>query len=100
MKFYTFYVSSIFLVKIIYFIFILLVIYFTHKKNNKLIEIFTYWKSQIEFLYTVLMSILLIILFNPYVTEIKLIDEETRILFFMYGLIMLINSHWELFLKN
>ena len=51
MKLYTFYISFIFLVKIIYFIFALLIIYFDYKKNNKLIEKFTFWKHHIEFLF-------------------------------------------------
>ena len=100
MKLYTFYISFIFLVKIIYFIFALLIIYFDYKKNNKLIEKFTFWKHHIEFLFIALMSLLLIILFNPFFNGIKLIDQETKILLFAYGIIILINSQWGLFFKE
>jgi len=81
-------------------IFTFLVVYFTYKKNSKLIEKFTYWKHRVEFIFTVLMSILLIILFNPFKNGLKLIDEETKILLFLYGFIVLINSQRNLFFKE
>jgi hypothetical protein len=100
MKLYTFYISFIILVKIIYFIFALLIIYFNYKKNNKLSEKFTFWKHHVEFLFIALMSALLIILFNPFFNGIKLIDNETKILFFSYGIIILISAQWDLFFKE
>ena len=100
MDLYTFYLTIIVVIKIIYFIISLFLIYFTHKNNNKFIEPLTYWKHRMEFLFTILMSILLIILFNPLFNGIKLINKETQLLFFAYGLIVLINSQWDLFFKE
>lgn len=100
MKFYTLYVSFIFFIKILYFIFSVLVKYFTYKKNNKLIEIFTSWKHHMEFIFIILMSILLIVLFNPLKNGLHLIDKETKILLFLYGIIILINAQWDLFFKD
>lgn len=100
MDLYTFYVSLIFLIKFIYLIFAVFVIYFTNKKNNKYIEICTYWKKRVEFVFTILMSFLLIILFNPFYNCLKLINKETHILLFLYGIIVLMNSQWGLFFKE
>jgi hypothetical protein len=100
MKLYTAYVSLIFLVKIIYFVFALLVIYYTKKKNEELKEIFTFWKHHIEFLFIALMSLLLIILFNPFYNGLKLIDYETKLLLFVYGIIIIIGAQWSLFFKE
>ena len=100
MDLYTFYILFIFLIKFIYYIFALLVIYFTNKKNNKYIEIFTYCKKLSEFIFTILMSLLLIILFNPYFNETKLLNKKTQILLFAYGIIVLMNSQWGLFFKE
>jgi hypothetical protein len=100
MKLYTAYISLIFLVKIIYFIFALLIIYYTKKNNEELKEIFTYWKHHIEFLFIALMSLLLIILFNPFYNGLKLIDYETKLLLFVYGIIIIIGAQWSLFFKE
>ena len=100
MKIYTFYVSFIFFIKILYFIFSGLAIYYNYKKNNKLVENFTFWKHHIEFVFVALMSILLIILFNPFFNGLSLIDHETKLLLFIYGIIILINAQWSLFFKE
>lgn len=100
MDLYIFCILFIFLIKLIYYIFALVVIYFTTKKNNKYIQIFTYGKKIIEFVFTMLMSLLIIILFNPFFNETKLLNKKVQILLFAYGIIVLTNSDWGLFFKQ
>jgi len=100
MKIYTIYVSFIFFIKILYLIFTVLTIYYTYKKNNNLVKIFTFWKHHIEFIFVALMSALLVILFNPFFNGFYLIDNETKLLLFIYGIIILINAQWGLFFKE
>ena len=100
MKIYTIYVSFIFFIKILYLIFTGLTIYYTYKKNNNLVKIFTFWKHHIEFIFVALMSALLVILFNPFFNGFYLIDNETKLLLFIYGIIILINAQWGLFFKE
>ena len=100
MELYTFYILFIFLIKIIYYIFALLLIYFTKKKNNKYIEICTFWKQHTEFVFTILLSLLIIILFNPFFNETTLLNKKTQALLFAYGIIVLTNSQWGLFFKE
>lgn len=100
MDIYTYYVTFIFIIKIIYLTIALLAIYFTHKKNDKLVSKFTFWKEHVEFLFIALMSVLLVVLFNPFMNNLKLIDRETKLLLFLYGIIIILNADWRLFFKE
>lgn len=55
-------------------------------------------KEQLEFVYIILMSILLLINFNPW-TPVS-IDTETRVLFFIYGIIILLTSKYSTFAQQ
>ena len=58
------------------------------------------WRHHVEFVFIALMSILLIIYFNPVFTESPVINHESRILLFAYGIIVLLNADWSLFFKE
>jgi len=67
------------------------------KEKEKNIEI---TKKILEFIFTILMSLLLIYLFNPrYKKDIKL-DYETNLLLFLFGFILLISADWGLFKQH
>ena len=55
-------------------------------------------KEQIEFVYIVLMSVLLMINFNPWTTVS--IDMETRVLLFIYGIVILLTSKYSTFINQ
>jgi hypothetical protein len=96
----TVYILFAILIKIIYIILVILVIYFTYKKNNELIEKFTFWKDHAEFLFTVLMAFFLVIIFNPFIEGLKLINKKAKILLFTFGIIILINAEWGKFIEE
>lgn len=89
----------IILVKIIFFFSAVGYLILSHSNNNKakhidpkLLKI----KGYTEFVFTISMAILLLYHFNPYVTKIS-IDEESRILFFIFALIIILTANWNLF---
>ena len=56
-----------------------------------------YWKERFEFVFILLMSILLIYLFNPRKERMVMIDGETKILLYLFGFVLLITSKWGVF---
>jgi len=66
-----------------------------NKGENELSSRLFTWKEYFEFIFLVSMALLCLHLFNP-LTEIRpAINKETRLLLFIFGLIVLINSKWE-----
>ena len=53
-----------------------------------------YWKERFEFVFILLMSILLIYLFNPRRDRAIMIDGETKILLYLFGFVLLITAKW------
>jgi hypothetical protein len=101
MKYFDMYITLIFIVKIV---FIVLAVYrlYTKAKNPKSnqIETIEKWKARIEFIFITLMSILLIYLFNPRANHIGMIDNETKILLYLFGLILLLTENWSSFIHE
>lgn len=60
----------------------------------------TFWEKKSEFVYNILMSILLIFIFNPWQNEKKYISNEISFLLYMFGFILIITSDWGLFFKE
>ena len=101
----------------IYFIIFLKVLYllsaigiayykFKYKKNpesiayyNK-IQFFTNIKDQIEFMVTILMAVVLIILFDPRYKKKVEIFGEVKHLLFLFGIILVLTSNWALFIHH
>ncbi len=69
------------------------------KAHSELDKKILYWKERFEFIFIALMSGLLIYVFNPRVDRSVLVDNETKILLYLFGFILLITAKWELFLK-
>ena len=57
-----------------------------------------YWKERMEFIFIVSMSILLIYHFKP--GKNKPISEETSLLFFLFGWILIFTAKWSIFVKE
>ncbi len=60
--------------------------------SNKLL----YWKERSEFIFIVCMSSLLVYFFHPRFAR-KPINEETGLLFFLFGVIMIVTAKWKTF---
>lgn len=67
-------------------------------KNTKLINLLEFWRERVEFIFTICMAILLINIFYP--GSKNLPDQETKLLFFLFGVILLITAKWGSFFKE
>lgn len=96
------YVMLAFFFKILFAILAITHLYFIMKgksgsKKDKQIEC---WKERVEFVFIALMSLMLIYLFYPRSTKPIIIDYETKLLLFIYGIIILIGANWNVFIKE
>jgi hypothetical protein len=57
-----------------------------------------YWKERTEFIFDTSMAILLIYYFRPNV-NIE-INKESRLLFYLFGIVLLITSNWNYFFSH
>jgi len=54
-------------------------------------------KDKSEFMYQITVALLIIIIFNPWYNNMKFISKEITILFFIFGIIIIISSDWNHF---
>lgn len=96
------YITFIFLIKIGFITMVLIHLYLKlkHRENTDLDKKILYWKDRLELFFIVLMSFLLIYLFNPRYDKSILIDRETKILLYMFGFVLLITSNWNVLIKE
>lgn len=96
------YILFIFMVKIIFILLALTNVYLKIKKSKdkKLLAVIEYWKQRAEFVFIALMSMLLIYIFNPRTNRISLINGESKLLFYLFGFILLITAKWEVFISD
>ena len=59
-----------------------------------------YWEERVEFIFIFLMSLMLMYLFYPRSTKPIIIDFETKLLLFIFGIIILIEAKWDIFIKE
>ena len=93
------YVSFIILIKVIFICLAIVHAYLklTHRTDTEFDKMIVIWKEQIEFVFVIFMSCLLIYLFNPRTDRYLSIDKETRILLFLFGIIMTVTAKWRNF---
>ena len=95
-----YFIFFIILIKLIFIVSALGHIILTFTSNEKLLEKvdpkLLYWKERTEFVFIVSMAVLLIYHFHPRLSK-KPISEETSLLFFLFGWILLFTSKWNLF---
>jgi hypothetical protein len=96
---YEVYIIFLICLKITYIFLAVLHLYYRRKGLKKDQEI-VYWKSRIEFIFTISMAILLIYLFNPRQGNKVIITGETKLLLFLFGFILLITAKWENFIHT
>jgi hypothetical protein len=102
MKLFDIGITTIIIVKVIFIILLITQFYFKYKQpnNTKLLNNLKLWRTQIEFIFIFFMSLLLIYLFNPRINRVYIIDYETRLLLFLFGIILIISADWEQFFTN
>lgn len=94
-------VLFIFIIKIVFILSAIGHLVISHSSNTVLQKKdteFVFWKERTEFIFVVSMSVLLIYHFKP--GNNKPISEETALLFFLFGIILLLTSKWTLFFKE
>jgi hypothetical protein len=102
MNFYTTYVSLIILLKVIFICLAVAHIYnkAKGKTNTPQDKKIVYWKDRIEFVFIILMSLLLIYVFYPRSTKPVILDTETKILFYLFGFVLILTAKWKIFIKE
>jgi len=99
---YSAYIYLLFTLKIL---FILLAIAHIYMKNTNQInsptdKMIVYWKSRVDFIFTFFMALLLIYLFFPRSNREARVTGETKLLLFLFGIILIITAQWEVFFRE
>lgn len=96
------FIVFIVVIKIIFVISAVAHIFMSHAHNQKLKDgvdpKLVLLKERTEFVFIVSMSILLIYHFMP--GKNKVITEESSLLFFLFGIVLLITAKWSLFITE
>jgi hypothetical protein len=96
-----YFIYFIVLVKGLFLFFVVWNLYLKKKNGGetKLEKKISYYKNLTENIFIVLVSLLLIYLFNPYHDNKYLDDKYVKILFFIYGILMLVTFDWSEFAR-
>ncbi len=70
-----------------------------NKKAAKADPKLVHWKERTEFIFIISMAILLIYHFNPRWPQ-KEINSETSLLFFLFGVVLIITADWNIFVTE
>ena len=98
MNYFNTYIYLIFLVKIIFIILAIIHVYLkeSNKENSDLDKKIVFWKDRIDIIFVVLMSFLLIYLFNPRTTQSVVIYGNPKFLLYVFGIFLLITANWSI----
>ena len=100
MNFFDVFIYFTLFIKVCYFMTSLVIIIFTHRHNEKYIKKLENMKNVLEFIFMVLISIFLLVSFNPFIKFNIVINDHAKLLLFFYGILVLLNADWELFFKK
>lgn len=102
MKYFTAYIYTIILVKIVFISLSLTHVYLKIKKQETSVldRTVVFWKERVEFVFVFLMACLLIYLFAPITNKGVEVTGETKIVLYLFGVILLITAKWEEFFKE
>lgn len=60
-----------------------------------------YWKQRTEYIFIICMAILLIFIFHPWSNHVhKYMTNEIKLLFYLFGWVLIITAHWSLFIHE
>lgn len=97
-----YFIFFIVLVKIVFIISAIGHVILSHSTNTNAKKIdpkLQYWKERMEFIFIISISMLLIYHFNPRLSK-KHIDEETALLFFLFGWVLIFTAKWSMFIHE
>lgn len=96
------YIYLIIIVKLLFVVLAISHIYLKSKGEDEtdLSKKIVYWKERIEFVFEILMALLIIYLFNPRYDHKELIDKHVKVLLYLFGFILLITAKWSNFFKE
>ena len=102
MDYFTYYLFLLFALKIIFMVMAFTTIYLKvkGKENSKLYKFLFYWKGRVEFVFIILMSLLLVYLFNPRKNRLNRINAEAKLLLYLFGIVLLITADWSNFVEE
>ena len=102
MNYFTSYIYFIIGIKIIFILLSITHIYLKVKgeADTDLDKNIIYWKERIEFVFIILMALLLIYVFNPRIPHTNLLNYEVKLLFYLFGIILIITSDWGIFIRE
>jgi hypothetical protein len=97
---YTMYLAFIIMVKVAFLILAVLHIYLKvkGKENSETDKKIEYWKERLEFIFVLLMAMLLIYLFNPHKSVV--LTSETKLLLHLFGFFLVITANWGDFIRE
>ena len=96
------YVMFVFFFKILFVILAILHLYFkvNGKSGLETDKKIVFWKERVEFVFIFLMAFMLMYLFYPRSTKPIILDFESKVLLFVFGVITLIGAKWNIFFKE
>lgn len=103
MNYFDAYIDTIFLLKLIFMMLSLTHMYFNIKypgENSDLDKQVVFWRETTSFIFVFLMACLLIYLFFPARTKVVEINGETKLLFFIFGVVLLVTANWGEFISE
>ena len=59
-----------------------------------------YWKERTELIFSVSTATLLIFIFNPWYSNMKYLNREIKLIFYLFGWIIIITSDWKTFFTD
>ena len=97
MKFFNSYVNTILAFKMLFISLVIVDIYYTFNKEAQDIyaQKVIYWKDHVEFIFSILMSTLLIYIFNPLNPKVNFLNKTTILLFFAFGVSLTLSAKWK-----
>jgi len=95
------YILFIIGLKIIFMGLLLIHVYLNYKqKLSDLDKKILYWKERVEFWFITCMALLMLYIFNPRSANAIMIDNETKLLLFVFALLILITENWKIFFNE
>jgi len=65
------------------------------KDDTKLDSDIQWWRDRVEFVFKIMLALLMIYLFNPIDKREKLLTTDTKTLLYIYGFILLFTADWS-----
>jgi hypothetical protein len=102
MNYFKSYIFLLFVLKIIFILLASINLYLKikGKESNELYKTSYYWKGRVEFIFTIFMALFMIYLFNPRINRIYMINGETKILLYLFGIVLLVTADWSNFIDE